>query len=397
MGTWKRATIMVAVGMILPIISYAQVAEGIRGLQGILDTLYDEMMPLCSELIGIGRGLAGFAALFYIAHRVWKHLSNAEPIDFYPLFRPFVLGFCILNFPMIISLVNSVMKPTVTGTAAMVDGSNKAVEVLLKQKEEALKNGDKWQMYVGTSGSGDREKWYRYTYDEDPSDEGWFEGVGNDVKFAFEKAGYQFRHAIKEWMSEILKILFEAAALCINTLRTFQLIVLAILGPLVFGLATFDGFQHTLTVWLARYINIFLWLPVANIFGAIISKIQEQMIKMDLQQIANNGDTDTFFGPTEAGYLVFMIIGIVGYFTVPSVANYIVHAAGAGALQTKSTNLLRGGAGMGTSAVAAGVGVGMGAGGMALDALGDAAAKMANAMAPQQNGEDYFKDKLKGS
>ena len=51
--------------------------------------------------------------------------------------------------------------------------------------------------------------------------------------------------------------------LCINTLRTFSLIVLAILGPLVFGLAVFDGFGHTLTVWLARYINVFLWLPVA--------------------------------------------------------------------------------------------------------------------------------------
>ena len=39
--------------------------------------------------------------------------------------------------------------------------------------------------------------------------------------------------------------LFEAAALCINTIRTFYLIVLAILGPLVFGIAVFDGFQHT--------------------------------------------------------------------------------------------------------------------------------------------------------
>lgn len=38
---------------------------------------------------------------------------------------------------------------------------------------------------------------------------------------------------------------------------TFYMIVLAILGPLVFGIAVFDGFQHTLTVWIARYLNIF--------------------------------------------------------------------------------------------------------------------------------------------
>lgn len=77
---------------------------------------------------------------------------------------------------------------------------------------------------------------------------------------------------------EVLQVLFEAAALCINTIRTFYLIILAILGPIVFGLAVFDGFQHTLTVWLAKYINVFLWLPVSNIFGAIIGKVQENML-----------------------------------------------------------------------------------------------------------------------
>ncbi|MFX8453424.1 conjugative transposon protein TraJ, partial [Acinetobacter baumannii] len=87
--------------------------------------------------------------------------------------------------------------------------------------------------------------------------EGWLKSIGNDIKFAFSKFSYNFRNSIKQWMSEVLKVLFEAAALCINTIRTFYLIVLAILGPLVFGIAVFDGFQHTLTVWIARYLNIF--------------------------------------------------------------------------------------------------------------------------------------------
>ena len=68
-----------------------------KGLHGVLEQLYDEMMPLCSQLIGVGQGLAGFAAMWYIA-RVWGHLPRAEPIDFYPLFRPFVIGFCVLFF-----------------------------------------------------------------------------------------------------------------------------------------------------------------------------------------------------------------------------------------------------------------------------------------------------------
>lgn len=106
----------------------------------------------------------------------------------YPLFRPFVIGFCVLIFPSILGLINGVMKPTVTATAAMVEGSDKAIAVLLQRKEEAIKQSNVWQMYVGESGSGDRDRWYKYTHDNaDPSDEGFFESIGNDIKFAMSK------------------------------------------------------------------------------------------------------------------------------------------------------------------------------------------------------------------
>lgn len=376
---------LMAAMLCLPYMAMAQsFADEMNGLHGVLDQLYNEMMPLCSQLIGVGQGLAGFAALWYIASRVWRHLANAEPIDFYPLLRPFAIGLCILLFPAVMAMINGVMKPTVTGTAKMVEGSNKAIAVLLKKKEEAIKKTDAWQMYVGQDGSGNREQWYKYTHDNaDPEDEGMFEGIGNDIKFAMSKASYNFRNSVKEWMSEILRILFEAAALCIDTLRTFQLIVLSILGPLVFGLAVFDGFQHTLTVWLARYINIFLWLPVANIFGSIIGKIQEKMLAMDISQINEAGDT--FFSRTDAAYLVFMIIGIVGYFTVPSVANYIVHAGGGGALGQKITGMF----GRSTQTVVSTTSAGVG---MAADAMGKIAGQMSQSMASNGNTGPYFEE-----
>ena len=36
-----------------------------------------------------------------------------------------------------------------------------------------------------------------------------------------------------------------------------------------------------------------------------------------------------------------MIIGIIGYFTVPSVANYIIHAGGGNTLLYKVTNMMK--------------------------------------------------------
>ena len=336
-----KFSVCIVAGILLSANIKAQgITTEMNGLHGVLDQLYDEMMPLCSKLISVGRGIASFAAIWYIASRIWRHIANAEPVDFYPLFRPFVLGFAILIFPSILSLINGVMKPTVTATAAMVTDSDKAIAVLLKAKEDAIKKTTVWQMYVGESGNGDRDKWYKYTHPDDltGTNESMLASVGNDIKFAMSKASYNFRNSIKEWMSEVLRVLYEAASLCIDTIRTFNLVVLSILGPLVFGIAVFDGFQHTLTQWMARYINIFLWLPVANIFGSIIGKIQEKMIALDIKQVEMAGDT--FFSSTDTAYLIFMIIGIVGYFTVPSIANYIIHAGGGNALLHKVTNIM---------------------------------------------------------
>lgn len=385
-----RITLIVIVGLCLPEFSHAQVlANDIGGLQKVLDQLYNEMLPLCSKLIGVGRGIAGFAATWYIASRVWGHIARAEPIDFYPLFRPFVIGFAILIFPSVIAMINGVMQPTVTATGAMVDNSDKSIALLLKQKEEAIKKTTVWQMYVGENGDGDRDKWYAYTHPDDPNadNEGWISSIGNDISFAMSKASYNFRNSIKEWMSEVLQVLYMAAALCINTIRTFYLIVLAILGPLVFGLAVFDGLGHILMVWVARYINVFLWLPVANIFGSIIGKVQEQMIALDIQQINSSGDT--FFSTADTAYLIFMIIGIIGYFTVPSVANYIVNAGGSNTLLYKVSNVFSSTASSTMNRISSGAG-------MVADSMGSAANKMSGSMSSNGVSEGYFKDKLSG-
>jgi conjugative transposon TraJ protein len=212
------------------------------------------------------------------------------------------------------------------------------------------------------------------------------------------KASYSFRNSVKQWMSEILQVVYEAAALCINTLRTFYLIVLAILGPIVFGLSVFDGLQHTLTVWIARYINVFLWLPIANIFGSIIGKIQENMLRIDIQQVIKYGDT--FFSSTDTAYLIFLVIGIIGYFTVPSVANYVVQAGGGNALAHKVTTLFSSSSTMAASAAASGSV-------LAASSAYDAGAAGAGLLkekfghysvySHQRDGSGYMEDKLSGN
>jgi len=349
---------------------------------------------MCDNLIDAARAIAGFGALWYIASRVWRHIASAEPVDFYPLLRPFGLGLAIVLFPSLLGVFNGVLSPTVSATSAMVRGSDEAIKALLKKKEQELRKSAKWKLYVGEDGSGDRAEWYKYTHPKDPegSDENWLESVGNDIQFWADRQDYKMRHGFKEFISQVLEVVYFAASLCINTLRTFFLIVLAILGPLVLGFAVFDGLQHTLSVYVARYINIYLWLPIANIFGAILGKIQQNMIKLDIDEVASSGDT--FFSQTDLAYLIFMIIGIVGYFCVPTVANYVIHAGGGNSILTKVNAMTAGG----TSSMSRGgmtsiAGAKYGAG-MIGDAFGDGKRQMAG-MA-EASGSDYFKDKLSG-
>lgn len=397
----QNVCLIILLVTLLPTTLAAQGVSGLQGFHQVLQNVYDEMLPLCSQLIGVARGVAGFGALWYIASRVWRHLAAAEPIDFYPLLRPFGLGLAILLFPTVIGVMNGVLQPTVTATGTMVKNSNLVIDALLKRKEAELKKSNKWKMYVGEDGQGDRSRWYKYTHPKDPSgnDENWLEGIGNDIMFWADRQDFKLRHNFKQFINQILELVYQAAALCINTLRTYFLIVLTMLGPLVLGFAVYDGLQHTLSVWVARYINIFLWLPIANIFGSILGKIQQNMIKIDIQEVANSGDT--FFSATDLAYNIFLLIGIVGYFCVPTVANYVVHAGGGNSILSKVNSM--------TSTVGSGVAAGLGGGavaaaaigakaaqqgvGMTTDALGDGKRQMSG-MA-ESAGNDYFKDKFK--
>ena len=302
------------------------ISSDIGGLQATLKQVYNTMIAHCSDLIGISSAIAGFGTLWYVAGHVWIKISKAQPVEMEALYRPFAIGIAIALWPYVIALINGVMEPTVTGTAALYTDANQGVATLLQQKEQALQQSSDWQMYVGANGGGSLDKWEELSGE---ADSGMFSGLSNRVKFEMAKTAYNLRNSVKVWLSEVLQVLYEAAALCINTVRTFYLVILAILGPLAFAFSVYRGLEDSISQWFARYLHVFLWLPVANIFGSLIAQIQPEMIKLDIAQLSATGQTT--FGATDAAYLVFLLMGIVGYFTVPSVTHYIIRSAGMGA------------------------------------------------------------------
>lgn len=302
-------------------------------LHQLLRNLYQDMMPLCGDMVGVAKGIAGLGALFYVASRVWQALARAEPIDVYPLLRPFVIGLCIMFFPtFVLGTINAVMSPVVKGTHTILETQMTDVHALQAEKEQLeydarLREGKAWLV--------DDE-----VYDQKMKELG-ITDAAEIVSMWGERLWYDMKIFFRDLVRDFFELLFNAAALTIDTLRTFFLVVLSILGPLAFALSVYDGFQSTLTNWISRYISVYLWLPIADLFSAVLSKIQALMLQMDIDLLR-----DPSYVPDASNgvYIIFFIIGIIGYFSIPSVAGWVIQAGGGSATRGVNTMASKGAA-----------------------------------------------------
>ena len=292
-------------------------------LHQILRSLYEQMMPLCGDMAGVAKGIAGLGALFYVAYRVWQSLARAEPIDVFPMLRPFAIGLCIMFFPtVVLGTINSIMSPVVQGTAKMLEAETLDMNRYREQKDkleyEAMMRNPETAYLVSNE-----------EFDKQLEELGW--SPGDMVTMAgmyIERGMYNMKKGIRDFFREILELMFQAAALVIDTIRTFFLVVLAILGPIAFAISVWDGFQSTLTQSICRYIQVYLWLPVSDMFSTILAKIQVLMLQSDIERM--QADPNFSLDSSDGVYIVFMIIGIIGYFTIPTVAGWIIQAGGMG-------------------------------------------------------------------
>ena len=83
---------------------------------------------------------------------------------------------------------------------------------------------------------------------------------GDEARDVRRSGDVQHEKKIRDAFRSLLELLFAAASLLIDTVRTFFLVVLSILGPLAFAFSVWDGFQSTLT---AMVRTLHLRLPVA--------------------------------------------------------------------------------------------------------------------------------------
>lgn len=275
--------------------------EGFLSLYEQLDTIREQVVTAnLDNYMLLATSLGALGALLYISYRVWRSLANAEPIDVFPLLRPFVLGLLIMNFTWVTGALDGVAGAIVQGTEAVAESNREE----LQSVRDALKAAEDADLAKKQAETEENTAWYEVNWD------------GKML-------------ALQQWfmktLKEFLQWLMEVAKLILYTVASFMLLIMTLLGPVVFAFAIFDGFQQGLVSWIARYIHLSLWLPVANILQVMVNSIEIHMSNLQIASLnGGSGDASIWF------MIMFYIIGLIAFTTVPTVSGWVVEAGGGG-------------------------------------------------------------------
>lgn len=303
--------------------------------QQTLETLYDQQMPLVAKFVNLGRAVGGIGALLYISFKVFGHLSRAEPLDVFPLLRPFALGLCILLFPQLCAALRGITLAVSHTTDSMQKDQQGQIETLSKAKQQEIERSPVYKDFA-TDEAKEAKLATMKPWD-----------VSGKMGLEFKRLQFEVGQNFREWMKNALELGAVGARLFISLLMTLFLSVLSIAGPLAFGIAVIPGFGGGVQKWFGHFISISLWLPIANVFGMFLGQMQILLLTNDVARLKAGGGLET----ADFGYMLFLVLSIGTYLFVPKGADMLISAAGSGVASAAGSAV---GAASGQATLAAG-------------------------------------------
>lgn len=332
-------------------------------MQGWADTLnetlgetFTSMLSLSADMVVLGQLIGGLGALVYIAYHLAVAMARNEPFDPLTLARPFAIGIIIAIFPQFLELLNFLLGYIVKITHAISELGEDTYQSKLNEAQVAR---EQMQQAVASYRASQHSSGIL----------GTLQAVGD--------FGDDIINSLKLWFKQgivaFVSFIFKAASVCINVLRTFHLVILGILGPIIFGFSIWEGLKGGIQKWFTLYIQTFMWLPMCYILQALLMHIQIAILNSEIADynatiLAANAalqgsGTSEMAEALQQGsniwpQMLFYIVGITTVLSVPTLCKYIVEAgAGVAASNRKIQQGLGGMANnRGTRAVAAAAG-----------------------------------------
>jgi conjugative transposon TraJ protein len=265
-------------------------------------------------LVDMARAIGGIAAFLYISKRIYEQLIADNPVSLLPLLRPFALVLVITFWGPFVNLLLVPTKGLTNLSEAVYADKKHIVKQKLEEKQQAILSTDLPLFYEN------QEKEAAL----------WDKGINLLLTTYNIISGRalqnQINFFIMDAIRQILESLFEVLVYLVAFLRTVFCILLVIFGPLVFALSIFDGFQDNYLQWIARFINVNLYLPIALLILSLVQEILIFVLDAEIAQIT----AMTIYRPQlfYVSSLVVPVCGIIGMAMVPKIASWIVQASG---------------------------------------------------------------------
>ena len=268
------------------------------------------------------RAIGMIGATLYIFTRIWGPLASGEPINFFPLMRPFVLLVAITASNVVCDTLDFVYQDV--SRISSLDQSMTASRAKLDQA--LLQREKNFIAFREEREETQSERYVDVFFNEDGSISGGavFSPVSAVSGVFLANQIEDGVDALQEAFVRMMIPFFDALGLIgyflITLLSLFLTSILRFVAPLAFAFAIFDGFTNNAAEWFAKYINALLMLLFCKAYTIFTYYMQ-------IPFVANSLEWET--GRT-ALYLVVVFISIVGYFFVPTMANMALSVGGVG-------------------------------------------------------------------
>jgi len=265
-------------------------------------------------LVNMARAIGGIAAFFYISKRIYEQLIADNPISILPLLRPFALVLVISFWGPFVQLLMVPTKGLTKLSESIYADKKNIVAERLEEKQEAI-------LYADLPA---------FQENEEKEATLWDKGINMLLTTYNIISGRALQHQINFYVMDVirqlLEALFEGLIYLIAFLRTVFCVLLVVFGPLVFAISIFDGFQDNYLGWIARFINVNLYLPIALIILSLVQEVLIFVLEAEITQIKST----LIYMPSlyYVSSLVVPLCGIVGLMMVPKIASWIIKASG---------------------------------------------------------------------
>ena len=287
----------------------------------VWSTLDQVRSTVISGKLGAVMSIAAILAAMLASAAILKVASDyiqGQSVGIWQLVRPLVLLVFVCQFnTLVLSPLNSMVNVFTRDIASSVNVSTK------EYVSQWASNMSTVEAYTIRSSEEQAEAALEEIAGSDSGPIGKFfakiwEGIKKFIRNLFSVTTFGVGSLIGAVLFLIVKILlFAQQVLC-----SLYLTIAGLIGPLVFALAILSGYSSGIKSWIARYIQIAMWIPI----GYMIMYINLQVGNVFMQNAASAGGSDL---SSEWFMIALQIVALVSIASVPKISAWVIESTGA--------------------------------------------------------------------